>query len=626
MYWRQSNIRTADPVTCEWLPQPESYFTWADAKRLDDHHGFLWISGKPGSGKSTMMKFLSSQEKKNAEINTCVISFFFNARGEEVEKSTTGMYRSILFQLLERFPGLQSILDDSSLVPLGQKGYPALDVLQELFRNAMPLLGQRSIICYIDALDECDEDQTRDMVEHFEDLCQQTVKDGQNFRICFSSRHYPYIEIRNGIRITLEDQAGHRSDLDAYIRSRLQTGRNPGADDIHDKVLHMAGGVFMWVVLVVEILNKEFQRGRLFAVRRKLETIPDKLGNIFRDIYLRTGMDRQELVLCLQWILFAKRPLTPIELYYGILFGLSDIEHSEILTSSIDSPSVEKFVLSSSKGLAEVTKGPEPRVQFIHETVRDFLVKGGGLGELLGLRKAFVVARSHEKLKQCCDDYLNSTLSSPLSDDKPLLSTSHSIPLSWHALRTEISSKFPLAEYACLGILYHANCAAVAVSQDQFVEDFKLADWIALSNAYRKYEARYPQDLSFGRAVNKEGYMNSSKIIRESTVKFASVLHDAVLRADHNNVRAILGLEGCKVTEDDSTSSSRWRLSSPPEYAGTLGDRSTIIHAAEYGFINVVNSLVDNILPIGNRALAAGPKSHNTARRAISTYLIDWQP
>ncbi|CAH0028824.1 unnamed protein product [Clonostachys rhizophaga] len=511
MYWRHSNIKTAHPVTCEWLPQHESYSTWVDAERLDDHHGFMWISGKPGSGKSTMMKFLSSQEKKNAEINTCVISFFFNARGEELEKSTTGMYRSILFQLLERFPDLQSILDDLSLVPLGQKGCPALDVLQELFRNAMPLLGQRSVTCYIDALDECDEDQARDMVEHLEGLCQQAVKDGQNFRICFASRHYPSIEIRNGIRITLEDQAGHRSDLDAYIRSRLQTGRNPEADDIHDKVLHMAAGVFMWVVLVVEILNKEFQRGRLFAVRRKLETIPDKLGTIFRDMYLRTGMDRQELVLFLQWILFAKRPLTPIELYYGILFGLSDIEHSEILTSSIDNLSVEKFVLSSSKGLAEVTKGPEPRVQFIHET-------------------------------------------------------------------------------------------------DQFVEEFKLADWIALSNVYRKYEARYPQDLSFGRAVNKEGYMNLSKIISESTVKFASVLHDAVLRADRNNARAILGLEGCKATEDDSTSSSRWHLSSPPEYAGTLGDRSTIIHAAEHGFINVVNSLVDNILPIGNRVLAARPK------------------
>lgn len=300
MYWRQSNIKTAHPVTCEWLPQHESYLTWVDAERIDDHHGFMWVSGKPGSGKSTMMKFLSSQEKKNAEISTCVISFFFNARGEEMEKSTTGMYRSILFQLLERFPDLQSILDDSSLVPLGQKGCPTLDVLQELFRNAMPLLGQRSVICYIDALDECDEDQARDMVEHFEDLCQQAVKDGQNFRICFSSRHYPYIEIRNGIRITLEDQAGHRNDLDAYIRSRLQTGRNREADDIHDKVVHMAAGVFMWVVLVVEILNKEFQRGRLFAVRRKLETIPDKLGNIFRDMYLRTGMDRQELVLCLQ--------------------------------------------------------------------------------------------------------------------------------------------------------------------------------------------------------------------------------------------------------------------------------------------------------------------------------------
>lgn len=41
------------------------------------------------------------------------------------------------------------------------------------------------------------------------------------------------------------------------------------------------------------------------------------------------------------------------------------------------------FVVASSKGLAEVTKSRnKPTVQFIHESVRDFLIKDGGLCEL----------------------------------------------------------------------------------------------------------------------------------------------------------------------------------------------------------------------------------------------------
>ena len=40
----------------------------------------------------------------------------------------------------------------------------------------------------------------------------------------------------------------------------------------------------MWVVLVVDILNKEFSNGRIFAVKRRLQEIPEKLSDLFRDI------------------------------------------------------------------------------------------------------------------------------------------------------------------------------------------------------------------------------------------------------------------------------------------------------------------------------------------------------
>ena len=44
-----------------------------------------------------------------------MLSFFFNARGEEIEKSTIGTYRSLLLQLLERLPALQSVFDSLNL-------------------------------------------------------------------------------------------------------------------------------------------------------------------------------------------------------------------------------------------------------------------------------------------------------------------------------------------------------------------------------------------------------------------------------------------------------------------------------------------------------------------------------
>ncbi|EEY16564.1 pfs [Verticillium alfalfae VaMs.102] len=116
------------------------------------------MRGKAGAGKSTMMKFIYQRTKEKVKSpDTIVASFFFNARGMELEKSILGMYRSLLVQLLEQVPDLQSVLEDPEVIPINKQDCPGLNVLKELLQNAVVALGNRSFICFIDALDECDE-------------------------------------------------------------------------------------------------------------------------------------------------------------------------------------------------------------------------------------------------------------------------------------------------------------------------------------------------------------------------------------------------------------------------------------------------------------------------------------
>lgn len=116
---RYATIKTAHTRTCRWLLKKLEYQDWLDINKTPDHHGFLWIRGKPGSGKSTLMKFAVGNVRK-AVSETVVISFFFNARGEDLEKSTLGLYQSLLFQILKAIPDLQTILDGlRSTVPQG---------------------------------------------------------------------------------------------------------------------------------------------------------------------------------------------------------------------------------------------------------------------------------------------------------------------------------------------------------------------------------------------------------------------------------------------------------------------------------------------------------------------------
>ena len=53
---RLRNVATASPTTCRWLFDHEQFALWADVSKMHEHHGFLWLEGKPGSGKSTVMK------------------------------------------------------------------------------------------------------------------------------------------------------------------------------------------------------------------------------------------------------------------------------------------------------------------------------------------------------------------------------------------------------------------------------------------------------------------------------------------------------------------------------------------------------------------------------------------
>jgi hypothetical protein len=50
--------------------------------------------------KLTLIKFALANARETIKDRR-VISFFFNARGEDLEKSTIGAYQSLLLQLLE---------------------------------------------------------------------------------------------------------------------------------------------------------------------------------------------------------------------------------------------------------------------------------------------------------------------------------------------------------------------------------------------------------------------------------------------------------------------------------------------------------------------------------------------
>jgi ankyrin repeat protein len=483
---RHATIKAAHAKTCKWLLNKSEYKEWLDDTKNFEHHGFLWLKGKPGTGKSTMMKFAYANAKK-CMPDTIVISFFFNARGDDLEKSALGMYRSLLFQLLEKLPDIQNPFE--LLEPNLPNDFDTdIETAKSVFSRMVDRLGENRLACFIDALDECEEDQARDMVAFFESLGQYAISSHIQMHICFSSRHYPYITIEKGISLVLEDQDGHSKDITDYLHSELKARQNKAMQKVQDEILQRASGVFLWVVLVVKMLNKEFDRGRMHALQKRLDEIPSDLDALFRDILTRDTENVEDLILCLQWILYARRPMKPEELYFAILAGVAAEELAPWNSDELTEQDIQRYILSSSKGLAEMTKSKHPTVQFIHESVRDFLLKGNGLDSLRSHLNKNFPGSSHERLKECCQTYAEVDISEYLSSD-----TKQPVPSSKEADRTRllVSAKFPFLEYAVHNVLHHAETAdECGISQTYFVHNFPLRDWIHLDNLFEKYQVR----------------------------------------------------------------------------------------------------------------------------------------
>ncbi|KAI1445813.1 hypothetical protein F5Y02DRAFT_426408 [Annulohypoxylon stygium] len=476
---RHMTIKNAHSKTCKWLLKKSEYREWLDRDKLNEHHGFLWVKGKPGAGKSTLMKFILANSRKSMR-GKIIISFFFNARGDYLEKSTTGMYRSLLLQLLQQLPELQDVFSSLGLATWSSGCHHwSVEALKELFEQAVQGLGRYSLVCFIDALDECDEHQIRDMISFFEHVGELTTQGNISFQVCFSSRHYPYITIRKGLSLILEGQDGHSQDIVNYLESELQIGHSNLAEQIRDDLKEKAAGVFMWVILVVQILNKEYDGGRIHRLRKRLQDIPGDLHELFRDILTRDRDNSAEMLLCIQWVLFAKQPMKPEQLYFAVLSGIEPGVLSVWDCDEITIADIERFLLNASKGLAETTKSETPTVQFIHESVRDFLGKiewreiWPDLGKNLD-------AQSHERLKKCCLDYMRINISAYVKLDNALPKASCQEAA---VLRQSVNEAFPFLEYAVRNALYHADTAeGCGVSQARFLQTFQVTDWIKLDN------------------------------------------------------------------------------------------------------------------------------------------------
>jgi ankyrin repeat protein len=438
---RLHNITAAYRGTCDWLFSTTQFQTWRDRADLPSNNGVLWIKGNPGAGKSTLMKH-ALRHCEEVFGDHLIVAYFFNARGEVLEKTPLGMLRSITYQLLNRddtlYERFRPIYEKQSMFKEGEWVWPRAQ-LEDFIRSIINKRQSKPLLLLVDALDECDERGVRDVVGFLESLSVDAVQTGIALRICLSSRHYPNIRMRKTLELTVEESEEHGRDIATYIAQRLE-GHD---DDIKAKVREKAGGIFMWVAIVVSLLNKAYDDGRLEAMREALEEVPADLEDVFNRLLSKDDPNKAETIRMLQWVLLCQRPLKPEELFFAVLAGTAPEYTGPWDRSKITGHTIQRRITASSKGLIGARTGDTASVQFIHLSVNDFLFRNQRLQTLDQTLQPDPISVSHGQLWDRC-----------WSDIQQLDTT-----LTGKQHMRQLSENYPFLLYAASYVFDHAEKA-----------------------------------------------------------------------------------------------------------------------------------------------------------------------
>ena len=301
---------------------------------LRQDNKIFWISGKPGSGKSTLMKYLDGKDRTQSALlkwagNTRLVrvSFYFWNSGTEMQKSLQGLLQSLLFSVLSECP---------ALVPLACTGrwsgqHPSVSLdqpwslleLQQAFR----VLKQQTFIsvCFyfhIDGLDEYSGDHSN-VIENFQDL---TASASACIKICASSRPQNCFKDAFGKdtnrKLYLQDLT--REDIKLFAREKLadhavSKGILQDKDFLYqeliEEIVERAHGVFLWVFLAVHSLRKGIRNGDTASLlKKRLYSLPTELEPFFEHILNSVDGMYQERMACAFLVAFrAPKPLDIIQ-------------------------------------------------------------------------------------------------------------------------------------------------------------------------------------------------------------------------------------------------------------------------------------------------------------------------
>jgi hypothetical protein len=294
MFARQESMKRRCPGTYNWVFDGRLARSNDKDKELrgriscwlrnTDENPLFWISGKPGSGKSSLLSFIMGDPRTEECMRVWaggrsphIFSFFFWKPGSSLQRTMLGLRRSLLWQLCRATPEvIEKLLSkDPTLLYspcTDEKLTIALDLALSLYRD-------ESVLFIIDGLDEC-EGNHNDLLDEFHGM-----RLGQRNKMCLSSRPEEALRRRLEPLPSVRLQDLNHDDIFEYAHAKLRIGGDPGLK-FASQVAQNAEGVFLWAVLVCDSLSAGVMaKDGEDTMLRRLYTYPRGLDDLFHRMF-----------------------------------------------------------------------------------------------------------------------------------------------------------------------------------------------------------------------------------------------------------------------------------------------------------------------------------------------------
>ena len=632
------------PSTFEWIwttnKKPTLFRDW-----LKDSKPVFWIQGKAGSGKSTLMDYLSTSDQVSRFLGTSgaewrTIRFFFDFRsGTNIANTFEGLLRSLLLQMIEKVPGLETGLAQS-----GTKSHVPEHILrwdhrslQDAFYRALAEFPT-ALCLFIDGLDEYGG-RMFELVRFFFSISERCGPRAR-YKVCLASRPEEILAMGlegcPGFRM----QDHNRQGIEEYVLNMLDSRILPDEQDrdtFSELVAGKAEGVFLWARFAVSEVISSLSRGEnLDELNRRLDEVPLEMNEIYSKIFGRMSLgDQHDARLMFQLVCFAEgssedsNGLTILQLKEAV-----DVANNRTVDPAHESrPSeLQKFrraLRAKSGGLLEEVSREDSEseeelktgrgdcggslVRLTHRTVKSYLDQEGWLLESQIGNDSF--SPDALWLYICCK-HVQSILGP--SNSRPRYTCANDrFPSDF----LDPSMKHSLIQYASYSLFYHARYleGLSGESSYKYLSLVPSSLWIYLRDKCRPWSCYEFGDLDWD-AIGRKQDIQPWQIVVEQGLTLCSgdVINKALYapRGDDEAISIALVIQGR--TRDpslDAMNDSLDQLVTLLLEAGAVVSRTNVIMCLRYGTESTLEVLLDYWYKGSIEANAVGLLSELTLRR-----------